>query len=202
VAADTQQQKVIRNKIRGLGFYASDFGLSGGYDQNDFLRVTKIASGDSVQKPQPEFPASTVKEIIRHGRSESDEHYVLGLCDQLLSEQSLRQHRFSFLTGDSGTALPVDAYYPALKLVIEYHERQHTDAVDFWDRKPTVSGLPRAEQRRIYDQRRSAVLPANGIKYLVIGYQELAHKASSKKLLRDIHADTLVLKDRLKQFTF
>jgi hypothetical protein len=45
-------------------------------------------------------------------------------------EHSLRQHRFSFLTGAAGTALPVDAYYPALKLVIEYHEWQHTDAVD------------------------------------------------------------------------
>lgn len=201
LAADTKQQKVIRNKIRDLGFYPSDFGLGGGYDQNEFLRVTKSNSANAVHTPQSEFTAAIEKKVKRAGRTASDEHYVLGLCDQLLGEQSLRQHRFSFLTGDAGTGLPVDAYYPALKLVIEYQERQHTDAVDFWDKKITASGVSRAEQRRVYDQRRKAVLPENGINYLVIGYQELVHKASSKKLLRDIHEDTLVLKGRLKQFT-
>ena len=44
-----------------------------------------------------------------------DEIYILNLCDILLGHQSLRQHRFSFLRGDSssgkeGRKLPVDAY--------------------------------------------------------------------------------------------
>ncbi len=94
-----------------------------------------------------------------------DANYILDFCDDLLAQTSLREHRFLFLVGDSGRKLPVDAYYPALDLVIEYHERQHTEAVDFFDKpdKLTVSGVSRGEQRKLYDQRRRDVLPENGI---------------------------------------
>ncbi|MGV0941060.1 hypothetical protein [Empedobacter sp. ULE_I140] len=44
--AESSQQKSIRNKIRDLGFYASDFGISGGYTVTDFKRVVKIV-GDT-----------------------------------------------------------------------------------------------------------------------------------------------------------
>ncbi len=43
--ADRTSQKRIRNKIRALGFYYSDFSLNkrpGGYNQNDFLSLIKI----------------------------------------------------------------------------------------------------------------------------------------------------------------
>ena len=94
-----------------------------------------------------------------------DANYVLDLCDSLLSQISIREHRFPFLVGDTGRMLPVDAYYPKLKLVVEYHERQHTEAVDFFDKpdKLTVSGVPRGEQRKKYDQRRRDVLPKHGL---------------------------------------
>ena len=62
-----------------------------------------------------------------------DEEYILSLCDALLGRKPLRQHRFSFLLGDSGRRLPVDAFYSDLKLVIEYRERQHTEAVALFD---------------------------------------------------------------------
>ena len=52
--ADSSAQKGIRNKIRQLGFYASDFGLSGGYTEHDFLRVVKI-TGEA-----PAFKAASV----------------------------------------------------------------------------------------------------------------------------------------------
>ncbi|WP_309751901.1 hypothetical protein [Novosphingobium sp.] len=45
--------------------------------------------------------------------------------------------------------LPVDAWYPELALVIEYRERQHSEAVKFFDQRETVSGVGRGEQRRI-----------------------------------------------------
>lgn len=38
----TAKQKVIRNKIRSLGFWASEHGIGNGYTSNDFLRVVKI----------------------------------------------------------------------------------------------------------------------------------------------------------------
>jgi hypothetical protein len=87
---------------------------------------------------------------------DSDENYVLNLCDEVLNQKGLRQHRFDFLRGDSGTKLPVDIYYPSLNLVIEYRETQHTNSVKHFDKPDvmTVSGVHRGEQRKIYDQRR------------------------------------------------
>lgn len=41
-AAEPSKQKGIRQKIRNQGFYASDFGISGGYTVADFRRVVKI----------------------------------------------------------------------------------------------------------------------------------------------------------------
>ena len=65
------------------------------------------------------------------GRKNSDEYYVIGLCNEVLGMEGLQQYRFPFLLGDSGTPLPVDAYYPSLHLVVEYHERQATIDIIF-----------------------------------------------------------------------
>ena len=44
VKADKHEQKIIRDKIRSLGFYSSDFGMGPGYGYTveDFLNVVKI----------------------------------------------------------------------------------------------------------------------------------------------------------------
>ena len=42
VVAAQPEQKRLRDKIRKIGFYASDFGIGGGYDEIDFLRVVSI----------------------------------------------------------------------------------------------------------------------------------------------------------------
>lgn len=99
----------------------------------------------------------------KENKKNRDEVYVTDLCDEVLGMKSSRQHRFPFLLGDSGVALPVDAYYEKLGLVVEYCERQHTEAVAFFDRKQTVSGVSRGEQRRIYDERRKAILPQHNV---------------------------------------
>jgi hypoxanthine-DNA glycosylase len=58
VVADANQQKRIRDKIRALGFYASDFGIGGGYNEHDFLRVATIVGGQAtaVKIPTQEQP--------------------------------------------------------------------------------------------------------------------------------------------------
>lgn len=48
-------------------------------------------------------------------RADSDEAYVLSLCDMILGVEGLRQHRFDWLLGDPSSSgrcvrLPVDAY--------------------------------------------------------------------------------------------
>ncbi|MBR1889018.1 MAG: hypothetical protein IJ816_00085 [Alloprevotella sp.] len=130
-------------------------------------------------------------------RKDSDEHYVIDLCDEILGLKALRQHTFDFLRGDAspnrkGKQLPVDAYYPELNLVVEYRERQHMESVAFFNKDNTVSGVPRDEQRRIYDQRRRDVLPKHGIDLIEISYSDLKHD-SRKRLVRDRQADRKVL---------
>lgn len=133
--------------------------------------------------------------MAKRSRSHSDESYVIDLCDQILELTALRQHRFDFLRGDGdpGRKLPADAYYPDLRLVIEYRERQHTESEPLWDRKPTVSGIPRGQQRARYDQRRRDVLPDHGITLVEISYGQLAH-GRRRRLTRDVESDVQCLR--------
>lgn len=199
--ADTNGQKRIRDRIRKLGFYASDFGIGGGYTVKDFMRVATIVGGGSISSLPSSQPPSRPKAPKRttNARMESDEAYVIDLCDELLGKRALRQHRFEWLRGDSGTGLPVDAYYPSLNLVVEYMERQHTEAVPHFDKRMTVSGMSRGEQRRRYDQRRQTEIPKHGLTLVTVHYHGLAH-AGSKRLLRDRVDDLRVLGQRLRTF--
>jgi len=46
--SDKNGQKAIRNKIRSLGFYSTDFGMGPGYGYTvkDFLRVIKLNNNE------------------------------------------------------------------------------------------------------------------------------------------------------------
>ena len=96
--ATTSEQVAIRNKIRALDFYASDFGVGGGYTEDDFLRVATIIGGNKIDS-KPE--AITVKpKIIK------TENQVMGLeaiCDEnsrililgtMPGEESLRRQEY------------------------------------------------------------------------------------------------------------
>lgn len=132
-----------------------------------------------------------------------DQHYVIDLCDEVLGQKASREHRFDFLRGDGrdgkrGVPLPVDAFYEDLNLAIEYHERQHQsyDRVGLWDDKPTVSGVPRKQQRARYDQRRRDVLPEHGYTLIEVSIEEFGN--SGRKLVRNRDADLAVVRSRLK----
>ena len=109
------------------------------------------------------------------GRAASDEFYVLDLCDQVLVETGRRQHRFDWLLGDPGASgkcvrLPVDSYWPNANLVVEYRERQHDQPLAHFDKpdRLTVSGVHRGLQRALYDARRDELIPAHGIRLIVV----------------------------------
>jgi hypothetical protein len=133
-----------------------------------------------------------------------DEHYVLELCDRLLGEKSSKQHRFDFLLGDKNAKgrqvkLPVDGYYINRNLVVEYCERQHTEAVDFFDKpdKLTISGIHRGLQRKIYDERRRTVLNEKGFILLEFSYTDFQFDRR-KRIIRNEPSDTLVIASKLK----
>ena len=137
-------------------------------------------------------------------RTLSDETYVIDLCDEMLGTLAQRQHRFDFLRGDArpgkqGTRLPVDAYYPELQLVVEYCERQHTEAIPIMDRRMTVSGVDRGTQRAIYDQRRRDVLPQHGIALVELSYADFAHD-KNKRLCQRREVDLAVVRQVLAEW--
>jgi very-short-patch-repair endonuclease len=125
------------------------------------------------------------------------------LCDEVLQIKGLRQHRFDFLLGDANAQgrkakLPVDIYYPELKLVIEYKEQQHSKPNTHFDKLDlfTVSGVHRGEQRKIYDQRRLEVLPQHGITVIEISYSNFKHDRKDK-IVRDYELDLMVVRKLL-----
>lgn len=146
------------------------------------------------------------KKRIEKKRDKSDEHYVIGLCSEILNQEKevKTQHGFDFLRGDVlkngvlvenvGRKLPVDAYYEKFNLVVEYWERQHMEQVSFFDKKKTCDGRTRAEQRAVYDQRRKELLPKNGIKLVIIKYSDFGE---CKRLCRNHERDIAVVRQKL-----
>ncbi|HEX8016609.1 MAG TPA: hypothetical protein VF465_15375 [Flavobacterium sp.] len=140
------------------------------------------------------------------GRKNSDEHYILDLCDAVLGKTGLRQHRFDFLLGDPNalgkcSKLPVDIYYPDFNLVIEYKEQQHTKPNKHFDKPDlfTISGVNRGEQRKIYDQRRLEILPKHGIQIIEISYSDFKYDRKDKIVRSE--ADLVTIKKLLKSAT-
>lgn len=197
VVAAQPEQKRLREKIRKIGFYASDFGIGGGYDENDFLSVVTINGRQVPAMPKADVPARPTRGVVKPTQENGkDETYVIDLCDEVLGIQAVRQHRFPFLKGDGNSLLPVDAFYPTLNLVVEYRERQHTEFVAFFDRRQTVSGMARGEQRKLYDQRRRDILPQQGIRLVEINYSDFEHTAS-KRLKRLREKDLEVVRKKI-----
>ncbi|MFF4363771.1 hypothetical protein [Streptomyces sp. NPDC001604] len=136
-------------------------------------------------------------------RDDSDEAYVVGLCDQILGETALTQHKFDWLLGDPGTSgrranLPVDAYWPGHRLVVEYRELQHDQPMPHFDKpdKLTVSGVHRGEQRALYDARRDTEIPAHGLRLIAIRPADLDADGRGR-LRRNQEADLGALRKML-----
>lgn len=137
-------------------------------------------------------------------RADSDEHYILNLCDEALGVPGIRQAKFDWLRGDPsparprGTKLPVDGFWPDLALVVEFQEEQHTQPTPFFDRRHTVSGVGRGEQRRLYDERKRTLIPEHGLRLVVIEKAEFTLK--SRRIDRDRARDLQVVRRHLAEF--
>ena len=142
----------------------------------------------------------------RAARASSDEYYLINLCDELLKQRASRQHKFGFILGDTHkdektrTALPVDAYYKQANLVLEFLD--NGDEVDMEFGKPgrkTVSGVDRAEQRKIYALRKRKALLTKDIPLIEIDYAAFECDAHNK-LVRNQENDVKILKELLRDF--
>lgn len=202
-----EEQKKIRDKMRKIGFYGSNYGIWDcqlsdfeGLISSGAIKIIGDNQGVKTVKscsPKRERPSDVKETDTQKKRNiDRDETYVIDLCDEVLGMKSSRQHRFPFLLGDSGVPLPVDAYYEKLGLVVEYCEKQHTEAVKFFDRKQTVSGVSRGEQRRIYDERRKTILPQHNIKLVNINYSDFQYD-SQKRIVRNHLKDIGIVRKKL-----
>ncbi|MEP1032360.1 hypothetical protein [Ekhidna sp.] len=123
-----------------------------------------VREGSTYVSNAPNDTGVTKSQKRRASVINSDEYYVINLCDELLQEQASRQHKFKFLLGDyhrdgrTRSALPVDAYYQNHNLVIEFMEGHHAESVETGKReKRTISGVTFSEQRKIYSERKERV---------------------------------------------
>ncbi len=164
----------------------------GGVDQRPLLPLSGPI--DSHLRGTPALHGPGILGCVP-GRRDSDESYVLDLCDEVLRTRGRRQHRFDWLLGDPGKSgrrvrLPVDAYWPAEALVVEYRERQHEVPVRHFDKpeRLTVSGVHRGEQRRIYDERRERSIPEHGLRLVIVKPDDLTSD-SRGRLRRDRGGD-------------
>lgn len=133
-------------------------------------------------------------------RDDSDEAYVIDLCNEVLGETALAQHKFDWLLGDLDTKgrrarLPVDAYWSGHQLVVEYRELQHDRPVPHFDKpdRLTVSGVHRGEQRALYDARRDTEIPARGLRLVVVRPADL-DADSRGRLRRNAEADIVAVR--------
>lgn len=133
-----------------------------------------------------------------------NERYVLDLCDEALGTASRRQHTFEWLRGDPSPKtgrrkpLPVDAYYPSLRLVVEFHEKQHSEAVKHFDKPDvlTVSGVHRGIQRKLYDDRRRELIPAHGLSLVIIPMSDFTVRG--RFIVKQHEADLKVVRQALR----
>jgi hypothetical protein len=71
--------------------------------------------------------------------------------------------------------------------------------VNFWDKKPTASGVPRGQQRALYDERRREVLPQHGITLIEFSHSDFKCD-SRKRLLRLTEDDERVVREKLSRW--
>jgi len=136
-------------------------------------------------------------------RTDSDETYVLDLIAEIIDENYKGQMKFDTLLGDPGKAgqrrkLPVDAYFPEANLIVEYKEKQHSQPINIMDRRMTISGVHRGEQRKLYDLRKEKWAADNKMQFLSISYTDLAHKRSGR-LKRSIEEDMIKIKNLIQK---
>ncbi|WP_313545648.1 hypothetical protein [Leifsonia aquatica] len=97
----------------------------------------------------------------------------------------------------------MDAYWEPLDLVVEFHERQHSQAVPHFDKLDviTVSGVPRGGpngQRRRYDLRRETLIPEHGLHLVIISIT--AFTVKRHHIVPDPVADAVTVQKALAGF--
>jgi hypothetical protein len=161
-----------------------------------------VREGGSYTPKEPINEVTNKQKAISR-RESSDEYYLIGLINELLDTRASHQHTFDFLLGDyhkngkTRTELPLDAYYAAQNLVIEFLDKSNSESVN--RDKMTISGVKRSEQRDIYRQRKQGILKANDINLIEVDYARFDCD-TEQNLSRNKENDVTLLKEILKHY--
>lgn len=152
-----------------------------------------------VYAPKEPLPEITKKEQHFLNIQNSDEYYLMDLCDEVLAQQASRKHTFDSLVGNlhkkgkGRTKLPVDAYYEDLKLVVEFYRK--TEMLENLDEEEQA----RVTQIKYYDELKKKAVLKKELRLVEINYGSF-ESDDDGKLLRTRDKDVLVLTDALKDF--
>lgn len=193
-------------RLRGLVFTTHEPGQQT-YGSTHRLRRLRglrrsLGLGSGTDRYFPKPPKYTPEPQPTSKRAKSDEHYVLKLCNEVLGSGCEQQRTFDWLLGlpskKTGlrAPLPVDGYWEDRRLVVEYHEKQHSEAVPFFDDKVTASGHLRGEQRKLYDAQKATMIPEQGLTLLIIDYRDFQNVKG--KIVRNYEKDLLVVARMIK----
>ncbi|MFT6857062.1 MAG: hypothetical protein ACJA0X_003049 [Cyclobacteriaceae bacterium] len=163
-----------------------------------------VREGFTYVSDAPNDTGVSKRRKIRQVESESDEHYLINLCDELLAAKASRHHCFSFILGDyhkdgrTRSELPVDAYYEIHNLVIEFLKSDEAIPFDRPSHK-TISGVTRSKQRAIYTERKKNGLIAKGVNFIEIEYASFDNNEEGM-LVREKEKDQNIMRDFLKNY--
>lgn len=155
-----------------------------------------VRAGKSYTPKEPINPITKKEQSILNIQN-SDEFYLVTLCDELLEQKASRKHKFDTVVGNlhkrgkGRTKLPLDAYYKDLKLVIEFF-RKNDDVLD-------ESEQARITQIKRYGALKKKAILKKNLRLIEINYASFKHDETNK-LIRNTAHDMLVLKDLLKDF--
>ncbi|MBL4746438.1 MAG: hypothetical protein JKY08_08720 [Flavobacteriaceae bacterium] len=141
-------------------------------ERNEKTIYWYIVKEGAAYTPTNAIPTITNRQKALNAIENSDETFVLNLCDEILNQTAVRKFTFDFLLGDmhknskSRTKLPIDAYYKELKLAIEFegYFKEEVAKEGFLD-------STRASKIDIYKQRKKDYLEKKEIKLITINYK-------------------------------
>ncbi|WP_162819720.1 hypothetical protein [Kordia sp. SMS9] len=157
-----------------------------------------------VREGKEYTPKEVIPEISKKAQhildiKNSDENYLLDVCDELLAQKASRKHTFDTLVGNlhkrgkGRTKLPLDAYYKDSKLVIEFFQKEKN--FEDLDEKEQA----RVTQIKYYDELKKEAVLNKRFRYMKINFAQFECDENGK-LIRNTENDTTVLKEMLKDF--
>ena len=152
---------------------------------------------EGVNYVAPENSLISKKQKSIDQRENSDEFFIITLCDQILNESASRKHKFPFLVGDihkrgkDRSTLAVDAYYKDHNLVVQYED----DPQDFTQ---TGANFDRAAQIEKYNHKRRIVLEKKDYHFIELKASTFGCN-EQHKLIRDVDKIKIILEGKLKK---